>query len=140
MDFLQHHQYISQRSLDFQRKSHDHDARYDDVDTFHIPTLEETVETIISEAATGSTDNHTHLATPPYCVPLFPSNRTGQSLRFPASSCQQVRQLNSSAVSGLYWVDPNLGCSADAILVFCNFTSNHISTCISPAQRKVSQR
>lgn len=30
---------------------------------------------------------------------------------------------------GWYWIDPNQGCSHDAILVYCNFTTNE--TCIN---------
>lgn len=32
--------------------------------------------------------------------------------------------------AGLYWIDPNLGCSSDAVQVFCNCTSGE--TCILP--------
>ena len=32
--------------------------------------------------------------------------------------------------SGWFWVDPNLGSVRDALLVFCNFTSNE--TCVHP--------
>lgn len=31
---------------------------------------------------------------------------------------------------GWYWIDPNQGCSHDAILVYCNFTTSQ--TCINP--------
>ncbi len=39
------------------------------------------------------------------------------------------------ATSGLYWVDPNLGCSSDAIQAYCDFSSNE--TCIYPEVSKV---
>ena len=35
-----------------------------------------------------------------------------------------------SAVEGLYWIDPNLGCSSDAVQVFCNCSSRQ--TCVLP--------
>ncbi|EDO42302.1 predicted protein [Nematostella vectensis] len=35
---------------------------------------------------------------------------------------------------GRYWIDPNHGCSEDAIEVFCNFTSGG-ETCIHPDKR-----
>ena len=34
-------------------------------------------------------------------------------------------------LQGLYWIDPNHGCSGDAIQVFCNFTGGG-QTCIHP--------
>ena len=36
----------------------------------------------------------------------------------------------SHALSGFYWVDPNLGCSVDSILIYCNFSSGF--ACIFP--------
>ena len=32
---------------------------------------------------------------------------------------------------GFYWIDPNQGCTDDAILVFCNFTAEG-QTCVYP--------
>lgn len=32
-------------------------------------------------------------------------------------------------VQGWYWIDPNLGCSQDAITVYCNFSSGE--TCLN---------
>ena len=40
------------------------------------------------------------------------------------------RSLPPSLSPGFYWVDPNLGCSQDAVLVHCNFSSG--LACISP--------
>lgn len=38
--------------------------------------------------------------------------------------------------TGHFWIDPNLGCPADAIKVYCNFTAGGES-CVSPLQDKV---
>ena len=38
--------------------------------------------------------------------------------------------IRDSVTAGWYWIDPNLGCSQDAIQVYCNFTSGE--TCINP--------
>ena len=39
--------------------------------------------------------------------------------------------------AGHFWIDPNLGCPADAIEVYCNFTAGGES-CVSPVRDKVS--
>lgn len=36
-----------------------------------------------------------------------------------------------SSLSGTYWIDPNLGCTADTIKVTCNFTGGG-QTCLKP--------
>lgn len=36
-----------------------------------------------------------------------------------------------SSLSGAYWIDPNLGCTADTIKVTCNFTGGG-QTCLKP--------
>ena len=38
--------------------------------------------------------------------------------------------------SGLRWIDPNGGCNADAIEVFCNFES--IETCVYPTHLSIA--
>lgn len=40
-------------------------------------------------------------------------------------------------ITGYYWIDPNLGCPADAIKVYCNFTAGGES-CVPPLRDKVS--
>lgn len=39
---------------------------------------------------------------------------------------------------GLYWIDPNGGCINDAVEVFCNFSKEHVKTCIHPVNQKAS--
>lgn len=39
--------------------------------------------------------------------------------------------------TGYFWIDPNLGCPADAIKVYCNFTAGGES-CVPPLRDKVS--
>ncbi len=42
--------------------------------------------------------------------------------------------------AGNYWVDPNGGCSSDAIQVYCNFTGGVAKTCINPEKKEVARR
>ena len=76
-----------------------------------------------------------------YCLPvqlLSSSNNSGTlglHRHQPAQSCEHILNVNATAPSGFYWIDPNLGCSSDAILVHCNFTSNE--TCIHPNSTEV---
>ena len=39
-------------------------------------------------------------------------------------------------ITGYFWIDPNLGCAADAIKVYCNFTAGGES-CVPPLRDKV---
>lgn len=82
---------------------------------------------------------HMTTTTTSYCLPLSNASRTGLTRHSPAYDCQQIRLVSTStgamATSGYYWIDPNLGCSADAIQVYCNFSSNE--TCLYPKQREV---
>lgn len=53
----------------------------------------------------------------------------------PASLAHKLKteqpSQSPSALSGTFWIDPNLGCAADSILVTCNFTSGG-QTCLKP--------
>lgn len=40
--------------------------------------------------------------------------------------------------AGEYWIDPDQGCTQDAIKVYCNMETGE--TCISPTQREVAQK
>jgi collagen type I/II/III/V/XI/XXIV/XXVII alpha len=70
---------------------------------------------------------------------------TGADRKSPARTCldlylaaQEVGQLLDN---GLYWVDPNQGCEADAIEVYCDFTnfSERVETCVHPTQAKIAK-
>lgn len=41
--------------------------------------------------------------------------------------------------SGQYWIDPNQGCTGDAIKVFCNFTAGG-ETCVYPDKKSAGVR
>jgi len=72
------------------------------------------------------------------------TDTTGGDLFYYSYAVQYERTLGLSYVTsihctyemfcvfnaGLYWIDPNLGCSSDAVQVFCNCTSGE--TCILP--------
>lgn len=49
----------------------------------------------------------------------------------PARTCKDLFMCNGKLQDGLFWIDPNHGCSGDAIQVFCNFTAGG-QTCIHP--------
>lgn len=49
---------------------------------------------------------------------------------FPGKTCKDLKSCFTELKSGEYWVDPNLGCVADAFKVYCNFTSGE--TCLYP--------
>lgn len=40
--------------------------------------------------------------------------------------------------AGEYWIDPDQGCTQDAIKVYCNMDTGE--TCVSPAQREVAKK
>lgn len=58
----------------------------------------------------------------------------------PARSCLDLLLENPNIEDGLYWIDPNGGCSNDAVEVHCNFTEGVARTCISPAQNEVERK
>lgn len=58
----------------------------------------------------------------------------GTRLR-PARSCRDIHLSFPSMESGDYWVDPNEGCTDDALLVYCDFSKN--ATCVYPKKTKI---
>lgn len=123
----QHQQYISERSHD------DHMSYYE---LFKLPSMEETIDDILAESFPSDhvTAELDHMSSS-YCLPLIDTSKTGRSKRYPAYDCEHIQRINTTAASGYYWIDPNLGCSADAIVVYCNFSSN--ATCLYPQEKKV---
>jgi hypothetical protein len=65
---------------------------------------------------------------------------TGTDKKNPARSCLDLYLAGQSTgerlVSTWYWVDPNAGCEADAIQVFCDFST--LETCVQPSNGKVN--
>ncbi len=45
-------------------------------------------------------------------------------------SCRDLAHGHPQFEDGLYWVDPNLGMTEDAVKVYCNMTSGE--TCVFP--------
>ncbi|KAG2465005.1 CO1A2 protein, partial [Polypterus senegalus] len=52
------------------------------------------------------------------------------SRKNPARTCRDIRLSHPDWTSGYYWIDPNQGCTMDAIQVHCDFTTGE--TCIYP--------
>ncbi|CAL8347145.1 unnamed protein product [Gadus morhua 'NCC'] len=49
----------------------------------------------------------------------------------PARVCKDLLDCQQKISDGRFWIDPNLGCTSDAIEVFCNFTAGG-QTCLTP--------
>ncbi|KAG7272158.1 hypothetical protein CRUP_010227, partial [Coryphaenoides rupestris] len=49
----------------------------------------------------------------------------------PARVCKDLLDCQHKMSDGGFWIDPNLGCTSDAIEVFCNFTAGG-QTCLPP--------
>ena len=112
---------------------------------FTLPTLKETIDEILTETPPpddaphpkqeGGADEGQHHVTTSYCVPLSGRGSSVGSRAFPAYDCGAILRENATITSGFFWIDPNLGCSSDALRVFCNFTSNQ--TCLYPKHHQV---
>jgi len=63
----------------------------------------------------------------------------GRTKDNPGRSCYDIWLVHRTFTSGTYWIDPNGGCTADAIEVRCDF-ENDGETCIKPKIRKEPPR
>jgi hypothetical protein len=68
---------------------------------------------------------------------------SGKDKKSPARSCLdlylEARQNDKVLDNGMYWIDPNSGCEADAVEVMCIFDApgDKIQTCMYPEKPKV---
>jgi len=60
----------------------------------------------------------------------------GKSQSNPARSCKDIFLNDANAESGIYWVDPNLGCHQDAIQVYCDQVRQ--ATCVTSPNSHIS--
>ncbi|KAK2851665.1 hypothetical protein Q5P01_007941 [Channa striata] len=60
------------------------------------------------------------------------------SQKNPARSCRDLKLCHPEWKSGNYWVDPNIGSTADAIKVFCNMETGE--TCVYPSIANVPKK
>ena len=105
-----------------------------DVNVPQIQSLAELLDEILSPTSETPPLSSPHSTT--YCLPqIYRSSKLGTDRFHPAHDCLHVHSVNSSATNQFYWIDPNLGCSSDAILVYCNFTSGE--TCVHPNTTQV---
>ncbi|XP_073243342.1 collagen alpha-1(II) chain-like [Porites lutea] len=56
----------------------------------------------------------------------------------PAMTCKELMDIDNIQ-NGYFWIDPNLGCPADAIRVYCNFTAGG-ETCVPPSRDTIPKR
>ncbi|KAK3547779.1 hypothetical protein QTP86_029937 [Hemibagrus guttatus] len=82
--------------------------------------------------ASMSEQNSEALRTLHYLSTVFSDIRTPAGTREnPARFCKDLLNCRFNMADGMFWIDPNLGCSSDAIQVFCNFTAGG-QTCLYP--------
>lgn len=71
---------------------------------------------------------------------------SGQDRKSPARTCLDLflaAQENGETLdNGHYWVDPNQGCEADAIEVYCKFDSfaDRVETCVHATESKIAKK
>jgi collagen type II alpha len=67
------------------------------------------------------------------------------SQEYPARTCRDLHAYMKSQdkpqSSGMYWIDPNKGCTSDAIEVYCDFTNaDAITTCVNPMKKMAIEK
>lgn len=60
------------------------------------------------------------------------------SKKNPARTCRDIRLSHPEWSSGYYWIDPNQGCTMDAIKVHCDFSTGQ--TCIYPHPESIPRK
>uniref|UniRef100_A0A8V5GQQ7 Fibrillar collagen NC1 domain-containing protein n=1 Tax=Melopsittacus undulatus TaxID=13146 RepID=A0A8V5GQQ7_MELUD len=60
------------------------------------------------------------------------------SKKNPARTCRDIKLCHPEWKSGDYWIDPNQGCTLDAIKVFCNMETGE--TCVYPNPRSIPRK
>ncbi|KAG5836498.1 hypothetical protein ANANG_G00255960 [Anguilla anguilla] len=60
------------------------------------------------------------------------------SKKNPARTCRDLKLCHPDWKSGDYWIDPNQGCTIDAIKVFCNMETGE--TCVYPNPSKIPRK
>ena len=113
-----------------EKKSSSKESEGDSPVNFLKELLEEAIQPNLKEESSSSVTDSGYSTS--YCWPPLLNNSTtlGLHRHHPAQSCEHILNVNVTASNGFYWIDPNLGCSSDSILAYCNFTSNE--TCIHP--------
>ncbi|KAG5838990.1 hypothetical protein ANANG_G00229610 [Anguilla anguilla] len=60
------------------------------------------------------------------------------SKKNPARTCRDLKLCHPEWKSGEYWIDPNQGCTVDAIKVFCNMETGE--TCVQPRPASIPRK
>ena len=60
------------------------------------------------------------------------------SKKNPARTCRDIKLCHPEWKSGDYWIDPNQGCTLDAIKVFCNMETGE--TCVYPTPSSIPRK
>uniref|UniRef100_A0A8D3C624 Fibrillar collagen NC1 domain-containing protein n=2 Tax=Scophthalmus maximus TaxID=52904 RepID=A0A8D3C624_SCOMX len=58
----------------------------------------------------------------------------------PATTCLELRLCHPEYSSGMYYIDPNQGSSADALLAYCSFSSASTQTCLHPRDSQLPMK
>lgn len=58
----------------------------------------------------------------------------------PATTCLELWLCHPEFTSGLYYIDPNQGSPADALLAYCSFSSALTQTCLHPQDSQLAMK
>ncbi|XP_072227829.1 collagen alpha-1(II) chain-like [Leuresthes tenuis] len=62
------------------------------------------------------------------------------SKEHPATTCLELWLSHPEYGSGMYYIDPNQGSSADALLAYCSFSSSSKQTCLHPQDSQLPMK